>query len=97
MSTSYSQTLFISVAYKATARSTAEFRFIHTHFTADCHSRGQALYVSISYGFGGAVGGYIAGQLWSQGEGARQAWLFAASIAVVGGVISLLWAPRRDR
>ena len=68
---------------------TAAMHFIHTHFAAGFQNRGQALYVSISYGFGGAIGSYIAGQMWQQGTGAYWAWLVAAAMAFLGGAISL--------
>ncbi|MCY7296577.1 MFS transporter [Alteromonas sp. a30] len=71
---------------------TAAIKFVHEHFGERFQSRGQALYVSISFGFGGAVGSFIAGQYWQQGAGAQTAWLISVAMAAVGAFIAL-WLP----
>lgn len=69
--------------------------FIHTFLPAKFHSRGQALYISMAFGVGGAFGNFAAGQLWQQGS---QAWLTFAAAALVCGVggLVLLFTSRRD-
>lgn len=69
---------------------TAAMQFVHVHFGERFQSRGQALYVSISFGFGGAVGSYIAGQWWEQGAGAQFTWALSAFMALLGAIICLL-------
>lgn len=57
---------------------------IHQLFTGRHQSRGQALYSSISFGAGGAIGSLAAGYLW---EGLGAQWMFFAA-----GVVALLSA-----
>lgn len=68
---------------------TAAIQFVHQYFGEQFQSRGQALYVSISYGLGGAIGSFIAGQLWLQGAGAFTTWMVAATLSFLG-VFSVL-------
>ena len=67
--------------------------FITHYFPAQYQSRGQALYVSIAFGFGGALGNYIAGQLWLQGTQAYESFAFA-SVAALAGALCLLFCHR---
>ncbi|GAA0858468.1 MFS transporter [Aliiglaciecola litoralis] len=67
----------------------ASVKFIHHYFGKAFQSRGQALYISIGFGVGGAIGNYISGQLWLQGAGSQQAFLFSAVIALIS-MLSLL-------
>ena len=69
---------------------TAAMQFVHVHFGERFQSRGQALYVSFSFGFGGAVGSYIAGQWWAQGDGAQSTWTLSALMAIIGASICLV-------
>ncbi len=69
---------------------TAAIQFIHQYFGARYQSRGQALYVSISFGLGGAIGSFFAGKLWMQGAGAQETWLAASAVALLGAVMVLL-------
>ena len=55
-------------------------------FPARFQSRGQALYVSIAFGIGGALGNYVAGQLWDQGVHAYETFAFAAGAAFIGAL-----------
>ncbi|MFT5172342.1 MAG: PPP family 3-phenylpropionic acid transporter [Gammaproteobacteria bacterium] len=61
---------------------------LHRLFTNAQQGRGQALYSSLSFGAGGALGSAAAGWLWA-GVGADGAWLAAAAMAVVGGIVAL--------
>lgn len=67
----------------------ASMAYIYQHFNANQQSRGQALYIGGGYGIGGALGAYIAGALWLDGQGAQNAFDFAAVIAIVGAVFAL--------
>ncbi|KXI28014.1 MFS transporter [Paraglaciecola hydrolytica] len=67
----------------------ASIHFIHQYFGKIFQSRGQAIYISVAFGIGGALGNFGAGSLWSQGEGAELTfWL--ASIAAFCAAICLL-------
>ena len=72
----------------------ASMQFIHHYFGPDFQSRGQALYVSIAFGLGGAIGNYGAGWFWHQGQGAELAFSLAALAALLSGV-TLLFIPAK--
>ncbi len=57
-------------------------------FARGLQGRGQALYSSLGFGAGGALGSAAAGWLWA-GVGAEGAWLAAATMATVGGFVAL--------
>ncbi|WP_100642036.1 MFS transporter [Alteromonas facilis] len=63
--------------------------FIHHYFHADFQSRGQAIYIGVAFGAGGALGNWLAGQMWSQGSGSLESFTFAAIIALVSALILL--------
>jgi PPP family 3-phenylpropionic acid transporter len=65
----------------------ASIQFIHQHFGQKFQSRGQAIYISIAFGIGGAFGNYTAGWLWDQGQGAELAFTFAAIMALFSAVL----------
>ncbi|HFD78799.1 MAG TPA: MFS transporter [Gammaproteobacteria bacterium] len=62
---------------------------VHRLFTGRHQGRGQALYSSLSFGAGGAVGSLGAGYLWD-GPGASVMYLVAAAVAAVAGIIAWL-------
>lgn len=64
----------------------ASMQFIHRFFGQAFQSRGQAIYISIAFGVGGAIGNYVSGTLWLQGAGAYNAFVFSA----IAGLISAL-------
>ncbi|WP_026375512.1 MFS transporter [Aestuariibacter salexigens] len=70
----------------------ASMHFIHQHFDTQYQSRGQAIYVSIGFGVGGAIGNYLAGVFWQQGAGATFAFMAAA---IVASLAALLLVPVR--
>ena len=72
----------------------ASMHFIHRYFGPKYQSRGQALYVSIAFGVGGALGSYFAGQMWQQGAGAITTFMFAAITGLAGALILLLVSSR---
>ncbi|WP_434951013.1 MFS transporter [Shewanella sp. HL-SH4] len=61
-------------------------QFIHRHFGIHHRSTGQALYASLSFGVGGALGTWVSGYIWGDGSGAAQVWLFAATCAIASAV-----------
>lgn len=44
----------------------AAIHFVHHYFKGPSHAQGQALYSSLSFGLGGALGSLYAGQLWEE-------------------------------
>ncbi|MFC6440508.1 MFS transporter [Bowmanella sp. JS7-9] len=58
--------------------------FLHHYFGPRYQSRGQALYVSLAFGGGGAIGNLVAGHLWQDGAGATLTF----SLAAVAGLLS---------
>lgn len=68
--------------------------FIHQYLPAAFHSRGQAVYISIAFGLGGASGNYLAGQQWSQGANAYEAFITAAVFAGVGALSLFLCSKK---
>ena len=88
-----------SVALMVTAQLLHAFSFgvfhavsihlIHKLFVGRNQGRGQALYSSLSFGAGGAVGSLYAGGVW-EGLGPEAAYLGAAAAAALGLVITWL-------
>jgi PPP family 3-phenylpropionic acid transporter len=72
----------------------ASVHFIHQYFPQQFQARGQALYVSIAFGVGGAIGNYVSGHLWMQGQGAYQTFIFAA-FAAFASAFMLLFVPSK--
>lgn len=64
--------------------------FIHRFFPGRLQGRGQALYSSMSFGVGGAIGSLCAGYLW---EDVSPAWAYyaAAGTALFGFLVSWAW------
>lgn len=68
--------------------------FIHQFLPKAYHSRGQAVYISIAFGLGGAFGNYMAGQQWSQGTNAYFTFVTAAIFAAAGALSLLLCSKK---
>jgi PPP family 3-phenylpropionic acid transporter len=67
-------------------------------FSGPLQARGQALFISISYGLGGTIGGLILSGLWDT-FGSRAVYLMAAifSLAATGAAImSYRWQPHHE-
>ena len=71
----------------------ASIHLIHELFRGPHQGRGQALYSSLSFGAGGAVGSFLAGYLW-EGIGAEWMYVAAAITALVASWIA--WRGIRD-
>ena len=69
--------------------------FLYTYFASGFQSRAQALYVSIAFGIGGALGSFIAGNIWMQGAGAEKSFIISASFAFVGAFALLLVSSKK--
>ncbi len=67
---------------------------IHRLFTGHHQGKGQALYSSLSFGAGGAIGSLSAGYLWD-GFGAQWMFVGAAGVAALAGVIT--WKGIEDQ
>ncbi|MGD8642392.1 MAG: MFS transporter [Gammaproteobacteria bacterium] len=63
---------------------------IHRCFTGRNQGKGQALYSSLSFGAGGAVGSLYSGLIWD-GLGATTTFVVAALVALLAFVISWIW------
>ena len=57
--------------------------------------RAQAIYASVSFGAGSALGSVVAGQLWAS-FGGEAAFLGAAALAAIGAVIVIVWVRKRE-
>lgn len=68
---------------------------IHRYFGGTLQTRGQALYSSLGFGVGGALGSLWAGYAWEFGEPAL-AWNFAALVAMAAAIVARMSAPRPD-
>jgi PPP family 3-phenylpropionic acid transporter len=68
----------------------ASIFFLTNHFTPIFQSRAQAIYVSLSFGVGSAVGSYIAGLLWNNGAGSSISFVFSAGVAFAAALLLML-------
>ena len=73
----------------------AAIHLIHRYFGARHQGKGQALYSSLSFGAGGALGSFASGQIYS-GMGPQLMFLGAAALCLLGGVIAWYSIPRRS-
>ncbi|WP_438971394.1 MFS transporter [Methylophaga sp.] len=74
----------------------AAIAWVHRHFTGKTQGRGQALYSSVSFGAGGALGSLISGYLWLT-PGPMWTYLLAAVSSLIAFVISYIWLKDDDR
>jgi len=73
----------------------AAIAWVHRHFTGKTQGRGQALYSSVSFGAGGALGSLISGYLWLT-PGPMWTYLLAAIACVIAFIISYIWLNEDD-
>jgi PPP family 3-phenylpropionic acid transporter len=86
--------LFLCVIQLAHAASFAIYHsacmlFISQHFTKAQQSRGQGIYLGGVYGVGGAIGAYLTGIIWLEGQGASNAFMMAGFSALLGSFIMM--------
>lgn len=65
----------------------ASVYFLTHHFSERFQSRAQALYLSIAFGVGSAIGSFVAGYMWQEGKGASASYIFSGGIAFLGGIV----------
>jgi len=70
----------------------AAIHYIHNFFTGRHQGKGQALYSSLSFGAGGALGSFYSGYLF-EGFGARSMFLAAMLLALSGFLIAWRYLP----
>jgi PPP family 3-phenylpropionic acid transporter len=73
----------------------ASMHFIHHYFGNKFQSQGQAIYISVGFGIGGAIGGYGAGYFWQQGQGAELTFTLAAMAAVLSALSLMFVSSKR--
>lgn len=74
----------------------AAVHLVHRHFDGRIRNRGQALYSSLGFGLGGAIGSLMAGYLWALGD-PQLAWTAAAVVAALATAVILVTAPAKRR
>lgn len=67
----------------------AAIHLISRYFSGRLQGRGQALYSSVSFGLGGALGALASGYVWS-GVSPAASFVMGASLAAVGGLVAYL-------
>jgi PPP family 3-phenylpropionic acid transporter len=68
---------------------------IHRWFQGAHQVRGQAIYLSVTFGAGGVLGSMLAGLAW---DGIGPAWTFSgAALAALAGCVLLYWKVRPAR
>ncbi|QSX35433.1 MFS transporter [Shewanella avicenniae] len=72
----------------------ASIQFVHRNFSKEHASKGQALYASMSFGLGGALGNWISGHIWGDGSGAAYVWLFSA-LCSIAAMVAVYFIPTR--
>ncbi|QSX35945.1 MFS transporter [Shewanella sedimentimangrovi] len=72
----------------------ASIQFIHQQFDSRRRSQGQALYASLSFGVGGAIGTWLCGHIW--GIDPSLCWVFAAVCALLAA-LAVLPLPGRAK
>jgi len=68
----------------------AAIHLVHHYFTGRHQGRGQALYSSLSFGFGGALGTVVSGFLW-ESAGPTVVFNLSAAVSLLGLVIVWRW------
>lgn len=83
--------LFAQLLHSATfaAHHSASVLSMQRWFAGPLQARGQALYISISYGLGGSFGGLLLSAFWNDIDG-RAVFFAAAALASLGWIAALL-------
>lgn len=72
----------------------ASMLFISNHFSVSQQSRGQAIYLGGVYGIGGAIGAYLSGLLWMEGEGAKVTFIVASCMSLIAAVLMIFFKSK---
>ena len=75
------------------AHHSASTKLIQTWFAGPLQARGQALFTTVAYGFGGTLGGLCAGWIWDQ-LGPNQVFGMAAAACAVAGLAIYQMKPK---
>ncbi len=67
----------------------ASQKFIHKEFPNQSQAKGQALYLSLSYGVGGAVGNFLSGYSWQYIQ--QQTYLLSGTCVLISALIAWLF------
>ena len=73
----------------------ASIQFVHQRFDIRHRSKGQALYASLSFGVGGALGTWLCGYIWGDGSNAWLSWAVAGACAGLS-MIAVILIPKRQ-
>lgn len=71
-------------AFSFALQHSAAMQFLHRHFPKSQQGRGQAIYISVAWGGGAAIGAWVAGITWQEGAGASFTYSLAAIAALIG-------------
>lgn len=77
----------ITHAFSFGAMHVIAMRYVQYFFPGRLQARGQALYSSVGFGLGGAVGAWLSGMLW-QPLGDTEVFMLAAAIALLAMVVA---------
>lgn len=72
----------------------AAIHLVHHYFTGRHQGRGQALYSSLSFGAGGAIGSLYSGYLWT-GIGPEKTFFVSAAVAGLAALVAWRWIDHR--
>jgi PPP family 3-phenylpropionic acid transporter len=83
--------LFAQILHSATfaAHHSSSVLTMQRWFAGPLQARGQALYISISYGLGGSFGGLLLSAFWSDTNG-RAVYFAAAALAIIALIAAFL-------
>lgn len=68
----------------------ASVYFLTQHFSDKFQSRAQAIYLSVTFGLGSAIGSYTAGYLWNDGVGASLSFILSGIVAFIAGLLLVI-------
>jgi len=74
----------------------AAIHLVHHYFPGRVQGRGQALYASLSFGAGGAIGTFFSGWAWGP-LGGRATFALASLAALAGALVAWRWVDRAGR
>lgn len=75
-------------AFSFAAMHAVSMRYIQSLFNGSLQARGQALYSSVSFGLGGAIGAFASGLLW-ESLGGTLVFLLAGIVSMLAAVIAI--------
>lgn len=75
-------------AFSFAAMHAVSMRYIQSLFPGSLQARGQALYSSVSFGLGGAIGAFASGLLW-ESLGGTLVFLLASIVSMLAAVIAI--------